>query len=294
MIEKYQPLREISNKAKNVAGSIFFFGDTVTTDQLKYAISEGCLTKKLIVRAGLSAIYSILPQKTKENLLKRPFDNSPIKFDDNQNGLSPEKIGSGSTNVVYLLKDGEKYYALSIYKYVFNDTSSAIQYAKRQESEYKFYREMYREIPDLILDESYIVYKRYDKISSVMFMREFIDGPIRDVFSIGRKELDNVLDANVDLEHQFNVFVKITMKNVDYIENVQLDILGQRNLSIAGPAGQERLVLMDPHDKLCKTDKSKKRIHDRISYLEQVYLERSINIGEFFYSALLEHNYTDD
>lgn len=294
MIEKYQSFDEAFKKVRNVAAGVFLYGDTMDTKQIKNAISNGCINEKLIVKAGLALVYSTIPKNIKNKLLEKPFEHYPFIKQRDEVCNVPMKIGSGSLNSVYLIKEGDKSYALSLNRLAFKDVSSAVHYAKQQEEEHKYYKDIFKNNPNLILSESYLVYEKCNNSPSIMFIREFLEGPIKDVFLIGREELGSILNNNPRLEQCFDLFVNTLIKNRDLIEDEQLDLLGVNNLAIAGPVGKEKLILLDPHTKTCKTSESRQRIHNRISYLQEIYVERSISMGEFFYSATLEHNYINN
>jgi len=276
MTEQSDIFQDSCNKYADEAKAVFFLGNIVKGKQFKYAIAEKYFSHRFIRQILLSLAYHATPQQIRNKMHEKSFEKAPLNIEQNSGIRIPSQVDAGSLHVVYKIagEDG-KHYALSVCKAMFRDTSSALAHAKQQKREQEYYKCMFKEVPELILDESYFVYEKPDKNTSVMFTRDFIQGPIRDIFFIKKNEIEKMLDANPFLDQQLKSFVDVAIKNRLSIEHNQLDILGMNNLSIAGPVGEEKLVFIDPHERGNKTPKMELKIHNRISYLQQIVSERT-------------------
>lgn len=271
MIEPIESLGEAFNKTARLAREVFILGDVPNRNQIKEVLSAKSSSKRFLIKAGLALIYNNLPEDLRSRLHEKLFEKLPLHIKGEGEYRILEKIGSGSTNSVYLLSNRDKKsYALAQSKLSFRDTSSALRFSERQKLEYEYFKRIFKDIPGLIQRESYAIYERDDGASSVMFIREFVPGPLKDIFDIPKDELNKLLTNNQLLSNQLTKFVEISIKNKNVIVGEQLDILGNNNLAIAGEKGNERLILLDPHTRVNKISFAEKKINDRLEYLKDI------------------------
>jgi hypothetical protein len=272
-------LEEVIHKAKDVVNRTFILGDAPNSDQIKEAVSERPLDGRALIKAGLALIYNNLSEDTKNKLHEKAFENLPLDIQKIGGYRVLNKIGFGGMNSVYLLSDGnEKSYSVSLYKRGFKDAASARSFVEEQKQEYEYFKDMYKEIPDLVQKESYVIYERHDGVPSVMFIREFIPGPLRDIFYTSKEELSRMFKGNQYLMDQLLKFTTISMQHKDVVLDKGLDLLGIDNLAIAGKVGEERLVFLDPHtiDIIGKRPELRQKICERLQYLQQIVEERTV------------------
>jgi hypothetical protein len=76
---------------------------------------------------------------------------------------------------------------------------------------------------------------------------------------------------NSGLAAQVKQFVDITNSNTQLLDN-ELDLLGEDNLAVVGKAGEERLLMLDPHfrSKPYRNPDMKKEITRRLNYLSEL------------------------
>ena len=236
------------------------------------------IQERALLRAMLTSVRNALPKDLVTRRHEKLFAHMPIDIPDTAEGRTLKKIGSGYINTVYLLEgQGSASWAIGVRRSGFETSSSAWDYAIGQQRDYEKIKGMFSHIPQLIPNEWRILYDRHDGKPGVMFFREFVEGPIRDVFDFSKEELQARIGNNPNLNSQMTGFSTVCMENID---DYPVDLFGKNNLVITGSSGSERLVLLEPHT--CDSNPSpetKQEIHDKIVYLNQIIKDVNGNEG---------------
>ncbi|MFH1899345.1 MAG: hypothetical protein ABIJ82_02650 [Patescibacteria group bacterium] len=270
-------------KAKDRVEDVFVLGDVQTKNLsqiIKEGIEEGWPSELDVLAFGLTVIYNGLPNSIKKGLQGRSFEKIPLDIPEIDDYRVMKRLGSGGTNIVYFYSSHEgNSFSVGLKRKGFNTAEEAWKFAKTQKQEYEYFRNMYKNIPNLIPEENQVVYKDRRSEPSVMFVREYVPEPLKDIFKIPKEELENIIISNSEFRDQLLKFVTISLENSNVILNEELDILGDKNLAVAGERGRERLILLDPHTVLTKKPEIRSRIENRLSQLREILTENSINLA---------------
>lgn len=181
---------------------------------------------------------------TSENL---PFDTEKYHF----SGYLTE----GWINKIFLLEsltDKSPSYVMKVNKFSIGiktlNNKQIFDEAQKQKNEYEEINKAYKDIPDLIPQELYIVANSPHRgMPASIMLQPFIGDKLRDIFDdIEKEELQYLLQSNTEFRNQLTNFLKITKENPKLLSK-NIDILGAKNLSVIGEKGKERLIFLDPH-----------------------------------------------
>lgn len=261
------------------ADGVFIFGDAQDrkiAEQIVGALKSRPIAKGVLLRSCLTVIQKLLPSDLKSELRQKVFAKAPFEIPQTSGYRVLEKLGFGGVNSVYLLKSGVSgsSYAVGMRRISFGDQKSALGYASRQQRQYEHIKRLYSQVPELVVSENHIVFSDHKNRPSVLFIREFVPGPLRDIFQIGERELSRIVSENQTFNYQLTKFVEISTGNEKFVVSEQLDLLGENNLGVVGEKGKERLILLDPHTTDSgKTENRSVQIKIRLNYLA-AFVER--------------------
>lgn len=243
---------------------------------LKETLSKRPIPERELLTIALEMIAGRLPGSLNNRLHALAFTYAPldIPYFNGNNYRLLERIGAGGVNTVYLLNTREgNSWAMGIRKEYFLTLAQAQAYAKEQETDYTDVKKIYSTQKNLIPEEFRVIYETHSGYPNVMFFRKFVPGPIKDIFSYNNKGLVELLQRNNKLRGQLSEFVNTSTKNMRWIAQNNLDLLGTNNLVIAGDMGTENLVLLEPHTlDSYKTEEKGDIIKERIEGLGNVRL----------------------
>ncbi|MBU0535181.1 hypothetical protein KKC62_03350 [Patescibacteria group bacterium] len=280
--EIHTALNENIDKLKDTTEGIFILGDVQTkslTQILKESVEDKQLHRREILSFGLSLIYNGLPNSTKKILQEQALEKTPLDIPKINEYRVMERLGSGGMNIVYFFSPHEgKSFSVGLKRRGFDTEKEAGKFAKAQKTEYEYFRDMYKDVPNLIPEENQVLYRNYKNEISLMFVRKYVPEPLRDFFKIPREELENIIISNREFRDQLLKFATISLENSDTILNEELDILGDKNLAVTGEKGKEKLILLDPHTILAKKPEIRSRIENRLNQLKEMLIESSLNI----------------
>ncbi len=232
-----------------------------------------------VLRCVFTLVYNAIPKNMRPRHEKSIFQNLPLKFGANETEKKMERLGSGAVNTVFLLagENGAGSWAIGLRRLGFRNYEEAQSYALRQQEEYRYIQSLFGDIEGLVPEKYRLIYTRFDNKPGVMFIREFVGGPIRDLFDIPNQELLELIASNRTFGNQFRNFASRCNEHIARLAEMRLDIIGKKNLVVAGEKGQERLVLLEPHtcDSVDKNGDQERRIRERIQKLAEL-LERVV------------------
>lgn len=277
--------RSLADKFAHAVERVFVLGDTPEEGAVRHALNAIMtrpIAKGELVRSALTVVRHLLPKSLKVKFYSRVFDKFPLELPRKNGYRGLEKLGSGGVNTVYLLNRGNgPSFAVGTNRVGFSDQESAQKYAQYQQADFDHINEMYNSIPGLVPLERQIIYTDQNDKPNVMFIREFVPGPLRDIFKIPIQQLSRIVQANPDFAGQLRQFLEISDKNREFVLGQQLDLLGDDNLSVVGGPGQEKLVLLDPHTRYSgKTPAKEEEIGGRLLYLQTAVRQSDIIMSE--------------
>lgn len=247
---------------------------------IKEGIEEGWPRELDVLSFGLTVIYNGLPNSIKKSLQEQAFEKIPLNIPETSDYRVMERLGSGGMNIVYFFSPHENgSFSVGLKRRGFDTAEEAWKFAKTQKLEYEYFRDMYKSIPDLVPEENQVVYRNYKNEASVMFVREYVPEPLRDIFMIPKEELENIIISNGRFRDQLLKFVTVSMENLGVVINEELDILGDKNLAVVGERGKERLVLLDPHTIQVKNTEIRSKIGNRLSQLKEMVEENGVGLA---------------
>jgi len=166
-------------------------------------------------------------------------------------------------------------YVLKINRISFRNQNinSLLQTAKKEKEEYEEIKEIYKDMPDLIPNEEYIIINglKNNKIAVAM-LQPYQDENLRDIFQIQENDmLLSLIQKNKNLREQVKKFTDISLSRDDIVGR-EIDILGRNNLAIVGNEGEERLILLDPHFRAesGRSQKTQEKIRNRLKDLKRL------------------------
>jgi hypothetical protein len=227
--------------------------------------------------AALRIISDFAPQMPMKKLRERysyKQDSMPFSLKDY---TLKEKIGFGGMNDVFLLQARKKDVPSYVLKISLGESGERLEKllstAKEQKEDYERIATAYKDVPDVILKEYYLVMHGPSMRQPVaVSIQPFVGENLRDIFvDFEKDELQDLLQKNKPLHEQLDGFVKATRADNSLVEN-ELDVLGRNNLAIVGGKGEERLLMLDPHFRSSRSRSPhyRNQIEERIRYLEEL------------------------
>ncbi len=268
-------LKDTAEVIKEEARSVFVYNtksDIHKVIELYHATQK--IPRREILRAGFSAIQGLLPNSVNYSLQEKTFEKVPLDVENDNEKLKNyrilEKIGSGGVNTVYFLANEGKSYAVGLKRGGFDSSSEAIRFADYEQKEYEYFARLYKDVEGLVPKENNIVYENYEGKPSVMFVREFVPGSLRDFFSTDETEIVNLAKNNKQFADQFLKFAEVTKNNRDLLQNYGFDLLGINNLAIAGEDENPKIALIETHTILSYDEKNKSAVSRRLDQIQSI------------------------
>lgn len=228
---------------------------------------NGELDKQAMLKLFLDEAYKVLPKPVKDSLKEDPFSYAPIQRDS-----EIDYVVGGYTNSVYKMvpqKSKLPELAILIHRPRFGTVKEAFARAQKLRDEHVFYRDLYKNIDNFVPDEEYLIYADYKNRPNVMCVKTYENNPMKDPRrDYSQEELTQLLKSNSSLANQFEEFLKISFNKIDVLKKRGLDLSGRNNLTIIGTSGNERLVLMDPHDDSVQ-HRASKNLPEILTYLKK-------------------------
>jgi hypothetical protein len=216
----------------------------------------------------------ILEMFPKEDPSKLPFNPEKLEFKD--------RVGKGGEHDVYLLESTKlnlPSYVLKMNHLIFGKVDEIQKQAVAFKKEYEEIKARYSAIPEMVPDELTLVTQRLkgDK-PAIATIQKFYGTDIKDpVRDFKNDELIELLNNEPELFDDFKQFLEITEK--DYEEKgVALDLLGNKNLSVVQTENGPKLMILDPHATITKSDDLRTKEHE-------MYMEK---LKDIYNKALLE------
>ncbi len=261
-----------AQKVQDTIDQVFFYkmGYEDVGSAMGDIFAHDGIHKGAAVKACLSLIYQLLPDKQKDLITAEYTKNFPLAI---QNS-NLEAIGSGGANTVFRNSNLPEAYIFCVNRNNCNSTKEAFEEAQTIKNDYAQIKEIYAELPDLIPSEDYFLGENKKRQPLVMSIRRFVDGDIKDIFTdYTQVELKALLSENPTLAQQLNKFVEITTRNNAFFIQNEVDIIGKKNLSIVTNGNNApNLVFLDPHTvaERHRNDQHKEIITQRLEYLENI------------------------
>ena len=201
------------------------------------------------------------------SLKKLPF--KPEKF-------NIESLDNGGQSKVFLLEaregDGQSF----VLKILMpdNDGREPMEQVENLRKEYECVKEPYKEVPNLIPDEYFLILSdptNKNRVAPAM-IQPFLGKEMKDFFSLSADNLFREAKIYPVFENQIKKFSRITFDRERETGEV-IDILGPKNISVIKSGDQKRLVLLDPHGIIYNSNEldevKKEKLKQRLGFLKQ-------------------------
>lgn len=269
----------LKERFQSAYDSVFIHEDSGENalELIKSAFGKNGVEKGKLLRGMLTIVKKLSSKELLNEKREAVFDNIPFEIPRTEDGARVlPKVGAGYICTVYELPStvSEKSYAMGIRKISFESTKMAEMYASKEKAEYEYLKKLFGSIPNLIPEEHQLIFTDFRGKPNYMFLREFVNGPLVDVFEIDRTEFVERLEQNNELRESLRSFSDIIDSNRDTLVEIGMDLIGERNLVFAGDKGKEKLVFLEPHcfDTIATKDDTRK-LNRRIDYLEDMLEE---------------------
>ncbi len=232
--------------------------------------------KKVV--AATQLLLNCFPEKVSEKI-KTALDNQDydkLPFDFEQYNFQ-EKIGKGAVTKVHLLQakdETDPSYVVKIGYIQKGDVNKLQKIAQTQHEEYEKIKDTYKDIDGFILKEqSMITTDKKNGEPVIATIQEYAGNNMRDFFTeIKKDELIDLLRENDEFREEFLKFAEITLHLANN-ENLIIDFLGNKNLSVVEVNGSPHLRFIDPHNLSSTVSDDDKRIKDlqeAIDYIKEI------------------------
>lgn len=188
-------------------------------------------------RVGISRANDALPIDTR---------NSEGRF-----RFHAKEVGNGYDKVVFLLESQEQGQPSLVLKFntvqSSKDTETLVEKAKKIKQRYERARDIYKEMPGVILEEHFFVGQHYWKDrKAIISLQEFLGSDLIDVLDQKNDEkLRALFQDNPKIKEEIAQFADITLKYAKERGEV-VDILGKNNLVLfRDPSGEMKLILLE-------------------------------------------------
>lgn len=186
------------------------------------------------------------------------------------------KIGSGAESDVYLLESKRPEIdslVIKIYYSLEEDLTTLGEIASSLADEYEHVRELYHEIPSIILPEHTLILKGPQlRKKAIAIIQKFVGKELKDFFEIPKDDLLKMVSQNEQLRFVLRRFIEITL-NHERSNHEIVDITGENNLALVQKNGITHLILLDTHlvgDSNYTNPKDKELLLQRLGYLESL------------------------
>lgn len=232
-------------------------------------ISALCLIKECMPEFLSDSISAKLDRN---DFNKLPFCFEQLEF--------KGQIGRGAISKAYLLESKDKNGPSFVVKIEYKNSGTVdelMETARQNREDYKKIREIYSSMPELIPEEiTVLLSHRKSGEPSAATIQKFLGNNLRDVFNdFSREELLKILRNSRSLGDDFIKFTKISVE-LERNSSEVIDLLGDKNLSIAKQGEKFNLVFLDPHlVSSTKSDDEERasRLKKALSYLNEISQE---------------------
>ncbi len=199
------------------------------------------------LRIAKGFVPDAIQEKYRESLYdisKLPFDVEAFSFE--------RRVGGGAEGSVYLLeskREESPSYVFKVYRSKEKETEDLLKLAATKKGEYERMRERYRDIPELIPEERFIIMESPKKGEGgvVASVQQFVGYELHDLFREPIEEIKKMCSENQDLRQNIKAFAQITQETLKKEKEVP-DLMGFKNVSLAKEeSGKFHLVFLDPH-----------------------------------------------
>lgn len=265
---------DIVSKLNRGIKDIFCWGDVVWMGAIgnDHNHSEE-ITLNQLYCYSLTMLRNLLPEKIKNNLLERTLQSIPIEHSIDKTTSNFEPVGGSSLTRVYrVISANEKYFTLGISKESTDERNKQKIFAMAKWLQQDFHKvnSLFNSTDIIIPSQQYATYLDNNGEWRYLFIRDYIPSPIRDIFQFSNNELVEILRADQRVAKQVTQFLDITEKNIHFVLNEELDLLGHHNLCLATINNRKELVLLDAHTRGPNCEKGVKyqrKIRARIDFL---------------------------
>jgi len=220
-------------------------------------------------------IANICSDKLKSGLYSEkpmPFNPEKYKF--------KEKIGKGGGCRVYLLESQIKDQPSWVAKILMPSAEgkTPTESLKNYRQDYEYIRNIYREIPEIILPEHFVIISDPFKkgvSAAAANLQPFMSGEIKDIFRFKPGELKDLSDKSPVFRNQLKKFCSISLENF-HKDKKALDFLGEDNVVIVRNEEEEKLIVLDPHNIYSQNDPKenrRRRTMESLKFLKEVEAE---------------------
>lgn len=202
------------------------------------------------------------------SLKELPFNPEKFNF---------ESLDDGGQSKVFLLETREDDRQSFVLKILMpdKDRRKPMEQVENLRKEYEFIKELYKEVPDLIPNEYFLMLSdpmNKNRVAPAM-IQPFLGKEMKDFFSLSVNDLRRGAKIDPVFEKQIKEFSRITLDHERKTRGI-VDFFGPKNISVIKKnGGKERLILLDPHGIISNPNEldggKKEKLKKRLEFLKQ-------------------------
>lgn len=213
-------------------------------------------SKSKKVLAFLRLVRDVLPglENSKENLkFFRDLSQIPV---DPKNYEFKDSVGEGGECSVFLLeskRSERQSIVMKVYRRTDENSDELVRRGNKLRTEYLQIKEWYKDLPDLVPEETMIVAKDVRKTPftprspALVIFQKFFGGELRDLFSgFNPGELESIMQEDPEFAAKLRLFAEISLQHEQETGEL-VDTFGDKNICITKQGGKHRLIILDPH-----------------------------------------------
>ena len=220
--------------------------------------------------ALLSLVHKLAPFDLKYTYKKENLAIDPKKYE-----FKEGAIGRGGENDVYLLESKEPdspSWVLKVNRQDQGDINRLVVRAQEIKRDYERIKSWYEDIPGLIPQEYTVIMEDpRDGKPAIITLQQYMGTHMRDVFrAMNTENMEQLFAQSPEVRDELVRFIRISEQR-EAETGEMVDLLGPKNLSFIEEAGNDHLIVLDPH-LMSHTFKSeediKRRQRARLDYLK--------------------------